>query len=57
MKKPIFEPKPQFEPKSYADRVLPDSELDGVSGGMLQSAFSNAIKSIGEGISTMARKG
>ena len=25
--------------------------------GMLQSAFSNAVKSIGEGLSTMARKG
>jgi len=25
--------------------------------GMLQSAFSNVVKSIGEGLSTMARKG
>lgn len=46
--------KSQIEPKAF--RVLADSELDGVSGG-LQNAFSNVIKSIGDGLSTMARKG
>jgi hypothetical protein len=41
-------------------QALPDDELKAVTGGtfsMLQNAFSTAIKSIGEGISTMARKG
>jgi hypothetical protein len=42
-------------------RVLKDDELDSVSGGspfsMLQNAFSDAIKSIGEGLSAIARKG
>lgn len=48
--------KSQTEPNAL--RVLADSELDGVSGGtVLQNAFSNAIKSIGEGLATMARKG
>lgn len=42
---------------------LDDAQLRAVSGGsvssfsMLQSAFSQAIKSIGEGLSSMARKG
>ena len=43
---------------------LDDAQLRAVSGGsvssefsMLQSAFSNAIKSIGEGLSSAARKG
>jgi len=39
-------------------RELTTNELEFVSGGsMLQNAFSNVIKSIGEGLSTMARKG
>ncbi|MGY2907046.1 hypothetical protein ACVWVY_006067 [Bradyrhizobium sp. URHC0002] len=52
-KKTIVEPKSQIAPKS-----LDDTELDTVCGGtMLQNAFSNVVKSIGEGLSGMARKG
>jgi hypothetical protein len=38
---------------------LTDSQLEQVTGGfsMLQSAFSEALKTIGEGLSTVARKG
>jgi len=53
-KKPI-RPEPELE-----DRILKDDELDAVSGGspgLFQSAFSNTIKSIGEALSTAARKG
>ena len=40
------------------ERVLKDGELEAVSGGaMIRSALSEALKSIGEGLSTMARKG
>jgi hypothetical protein len=57
-KKTIEEPNSQIEPMSSACRVLADSELDGVSGGtMLQNAFSNVLKSIGEGLAATARKG
>jgi hypothetical protein len=54
--KTIEEPKSQIKPKSSACRVLEDSELDGVSGGMLQSAISIVIKSIGEGMAAAAAK-
>jgi hypothetical protein len=38
-------------------RILKDDELDAVSGsGQLQSAFSTVIKSIGQGLQTMASK-
>jgi hypothetical protein len=39
--------------------TLRDEELIPVAGGfaMLTNSFSNAIKTIGEGLSTMARKG
>ncbi|WP_439372041.1 hypothetical protein ACRQ5Q_40715 [Bradyrhizobium sp. PMVTL-01] len=41
------------------NRVLRDDELDSVSGGssfsMLQNAFSNVIKNIGESLATAAR--
>lgn len=63
LKKPIVEsqivePKSPIVPKPLDDTELDDTELATVSGGtMLQSAFSNVIKSIGEGLSTMARKG
>jgi hypothetical protein len=51
-------PTAKSQTKFNAFRVLADSELDGVSGGtMLQSAFSNVIKSIGEGMAAVARKG
>ena len=46
--------KSQIESKS--SRVLSDSEMDAVSGGF-PSSFSDAIKSLGDGLSTMARKG
>jgi len=44
--------------KSAVKALEPRAD-DAVKGGfsMLQSAFSNAVKSIGEGLSTMARKG
>jgi hypothetical protein len=42
--------------KALDVRILKDHELDAVSGGQLQSAFSNVIKSIGQGLETMARK-
>src|SRR5262249_24994453 len=35
---------------------LADGELNAVAGGLLQSATSNAIKAIGEGITKMASK-
>lgn len=35
---------------------LADGELNAVAGGTLQSAFSSAIKTIGEGITKMASK-
>jgi hypothetical protein len=40
-------------------RVLKDHELETVSGGgsALQSAFSNVLKSIGEGLASTASKG
>ena len=48
-------------PKPINDdiRTLQADELDAVNGGfgMLQDAVTNALKSIGEGLSTMARKG
>jgi hypothetical protein len=53
-KKSIAKPQSQIEPKS--SRVLSDSELDGVSGGLLQGSLSNAIKSIGEGLQAIAMK-
>ena len=53
--KPIEGSKSQTEPKSSARRVLGDSDLDGVSGG-LQSAFSNVLKTFGEALATAARK-
>jgi hypothetical protein len=44
----------------FEDQVLEDSELDSVSGGspftMLQNAFSNVIKNIGDGLAAAARK-
>jgi hypothetical protein len=43
--------------KALDVRILKDDELDAVSGGgQLQSAFGNVIKSIGEGLKTMASK-
>ena len=39
-------------------KVLQDRELDVVVGGtVLSSSFNNVIKSIGDGLSSMARKG
>jgi hypothetical protein len=45
-------------PEKSEIREIKDAELDQVAGafGMLSSAFSNAIKSIGEGLTTLARK-
>ena len=44
--------------RTLGEQVLKDAELEPVSGGaMLRSSFSDALKSIGEGLSTMARKG
>ncbi|MBR1228253.1 MULTISPECIES: hypothetical protein [unclassified Bradyrhizobium] len=44
--------------RTLDERVLKDGELEAVSGGaMFGSAFSEALKSIGEGLTTMARKG
>jgi hypothetical protein len=48
--------KPIRPEQSLEDRVLRDDELDSVSGGSLQNAFSNVIKNIGEGLTTAARK-
>ena len=56
-KSQIVEPKSQIAPKPLDDAELDITELATVSGGTLQSALSNAIKSIGEGLSAMARKG
>jgi hypothetical protein len=39
------------------DRALQDGELSVVTGGaLLQNTFSNVLKSIGEGLKTMASK-
>ncbi len=45
------------KPEIAHDRALQDGELDAVSGGVLSSAFSNTIKTLGEAMATMARKG
>jgi hypothetical protein len=49
------------EQVSFSGQVLADNELDSVSGGspfsMLQNAFSNVIKNIGDGLAAAARKG
>jgi hypothetical protein len=37
--------------------ALRDDDLLSVTGGLLASAVSNALKTLGEGLSTMARKG
>jgi hypothetical protein len=55
MSKKIEQPKPQIETK-LSDRILSDAELDRVSGGSLTSSFSNVIKTLGEAVSTAARK-
>ena len=44
--------------RALGEQILKDAELEGVSGGaMFRSSFADALKSIGEGLSTMARKG
>ena len=42
---------------STKTRELTEAELSAVNGGFFQSAFSNAIKAIGEGLTAIARKG
>jgi hypothetical protein len=45
-------------PRTLDEQVLKDAELEPVSGGaMFRNSFSEALKSIGEGLATMARKG
>jgi len=47
-------------PEKNENGEINDAELDQVTGGIfgsLSDAFSNAIKSIGEGLSNIARKG
>lgn len=46
--------KPVDQPNASAE--LKDADLNTVSGGTLSNAFSQVIKSIGEGITSMARK-
>jgi len=48
--------KKKMDKRTKKARSLPARDSSKVKGG-LTSAFSNAIKSIGEGLSTMARKG
>jgi len=52
--------KPIRSEQRLEDRVLKDDELDSVSGGspfsMLQNAFSDVIKNIGESLAAAARK-
>jgi hypothetical protein len=44
--------------RELQDKVLQEHELDVVVGGtVLSSSFSNVIKSIGDGLSSMARRG
>jgi hypothetical protein len=50
---------PDKDTRSLADqdnRPLADGELDGVTGGSLLNSTSQAIKTLGEALSTMARK-
>jgi hypothetical protein len=46
--------------QGFSGQVLADNELDSVSGGspfsVLQNAFSNVIKNIGDALSAAARK-
>ena len=44
--------------RTLGEQVLKDAELESISGGaMFRSSFSDALKSIGEGLSAVARKG
>lgn len=44
--------------RALCEHVLKDGELEGVFGGaMFGNSVSEALKSIGEGLSAMARKG
>ena len=56
--KPIEGSKSPIEPKSSAWRVLGDRDLDDVSGGtaLLCSSAGDALKTLGEALSTAARK-
>ena len=45
-------------PRTLDEQVLKEGELESVAGGaMFRSSLSDALKSIGEGLSAMARKG
>ena len=50
------EPKPSVEDDSEKKDALSEAELDEVAGGTLLNALNTAVKGIGDGLTSVARK-